>query len=327
MIFKCCESLLHHLVINPRDIYFCCSTFDKRLEYLPEYDGSLLDLEYYKKIRQKYLNDCKKGNYPSPCTECPFFIEKDWDETLGFTTISVSNRTKCSCNCTYCIISNGGDPEVKRKLNTQKTFDVKPVLEQLRRNNMVLDNCQFVIGGGECSEYPEGELEYLVYFSMMTNAYIILLSSGFFYSKAIENAILTSKAQLKISVDAGCRETYLKVKQADMFDKVWENIEKYITAQKNNPESEVILKYVIIPGTNDTPEEAQKFVEKCLNAGCEKIEIALEFFWLENNFKNNDIPINLKNTIEYFASQKRNNVFFANNISSHITRWLNKNFN
>ena len=65
---------------------------------------------------------------------------------------------------------------------------------------MVMDNCQFVIGGGECSEYPEGELEYLVYFSMMTNAYIILLSSGFFYSKAIENALASSKAQLKISV-------------------------------------------------------------------------------------------------------------------------------
>lgn len=326
MIFKCCESLLHHLVINPKDIYFCCSTFDKRLEYLPEYDGSLLDLEYYKRIRKKYIADCKKGNYPEPCTQCPFFIEKDWDETLGFTTISVSNRTKCSCNCIYCIISGGGNIESKRILNTQETYDVKPVLEQLRRNNMVMPNCQFVIGGGECSEYPEGELEYLVYFSMMTDAYIILLSSGFYYSKAIENAIASSKAQLKISVDAGSREVYKQVKQADMFDKVWQNIDSYIASQKNNPHSEVILKYVIIPGVNDTVEEAKLFVERCLQAGCEKIEIALEFFWLEKNHENQNIPQTLIDTIRYFESQKDKNVFFANNISSHITKWLNENF-
>ena len=111
-----------------------------------------------------------------------------------------------------------------------------------------------------------------------------------------------------------------------MFDKVWENIDKYINSQKDNPESEVILKYVIIPGVNDTPQEAKAFVDRCLSAGCKKIEIALEFFWLEKNHESDVIPQSLIDTIRYFESQKDNNVFFANNISSHITRWLNKNF-
>lgn len=325
MKFKCCESILSHLVINPNDIQFCCSTFDKKLILWDKYDGSLIDINDYIEKRNTYIKNCKSGNIPEICLECPFLQEKEWDESLGFKDISASNRTKCSCNCTYCIISVGGDAEIKKSLNSFEPYDIKPVLEHLRKNNMIKPGCNLVIGGGDCSEYPKGELEWLVYFASITKCFLTLLSSGIFYSKAIEQALTAENCELKVSVDAGAKAVYEKIKRVKAFDKVWENLAKYIKSSEKNPQSNVIIKYIIIPGVNDTMEEAKAFLDKCTEVKCKNISINMEFYWMNENF---DKPLseNLKNTLLYFHNvAEKYNISFDGNISSHIKKFICSN--
>lgn len=326
MKFKSCEWALSHLVINSKDINYCCASFDKRLTYLEEYDGHLIDIDDYLKRRSDYIEMCKKGDYPEACKECPSLEERNWDEAPGFDDISVSNRTKCSCNCIYCIISGGGKTDIKSELNTRPVWDIKPVLEDLRSKNMIKPGCHFIIGGGECAEYPDGELEWLIYFSLAVDGYIELLSAGIVYSKAIEKVLATGHSQLKVSVDAGTKETYEKVKRVKGYDRVWDNLKNYIKAAKQNPEANVVIKYVIIPGVNDNLKDAKTFIKKCSAIGCESIEINMEFFWMSEN---HDKPISkeLKQTLEYFNNFTNKNLVFSSNINSHIKDWLKQNLN
>lgn len=325
MKFKSCEWALSHLVINSKDINYCCASFDKRLTYLEKYEGHLIDVEDYIKRREAYIEMCKSGNFPQECKDCPTLEERQWDETPGFIDISVSNRTKCSCNCTYCIISNGGDLNIKRELNTRPVWDVKPVLEDLRNKNMIKPGCHFIIGGGECAEYPQGELEWLIYYAMSVQGSIELLSSGIIYSDAIAKVLSSGISQLKVSVDAGIKQTYEKIKRVKAYDKVWTNLRNYIKAARLNPNANVVIKYVIIPEVNDNEKDIKTFIKKCRKIGAKAIEINMEFFWMNENH-NKPISNNLQNTLLYFSTlPKEYNVYFSSNISSHIKNWLQNN--
>ncbi len=324
MKFKCCEWALSHLVINSDDLTYCCASFDKKLTFLENYHGEPVDIEKYLSDRKNYIERCKKGDYPEVCRDCPTLEERDWDETPGFIDVSVSNRTKCSCDCIYCIISGGGRADVKKDLNTREVYDVKPVLNQFKENNLFKQGCHFIIGGGECAEYPKEELKYLIDFAFGINGSIEFLSAGITYSDEIKKALETGNTKLKVSVDAGTKKVYEQVKRVKGYDAVWKNLSKYVKATKKNKNAEVTIKYIIIPGLNDNLKEAKEFIKRCKKVGCKSIEINVEFFWMNENY---DKPIsdNLRETLLFF--QKQENLCFSSNICTHVKNWLDKNLN
>ena len=262
MKFKCCEWALSHLVINSDDLTYCCASFDKQLKFIENYHGENIDIEKYTINRENYIYKCKTGNFPDVCKDCPTLEERDWDESIGFIDVNISNRTYCSCDCIYCIISGGGDKELKKDLNTKNVYDVKPMLTHLKENKMFKKGCHFIIGGGECAEYPKGELKWLIDFVFSVNGSIEFLSSGITYSKDIEQALKSGIAKLKVSVDAGTKRVYEQVKRVKGYDNVWKNLKKYIDATKKNQNSQVIIKYILIPGINDKEKEIKEFTEK-----------------------------------------------------------------
>lgn len=322
MKFKCCEWALSHLVINADDLTYCCASFDKQMKFMENYHGELIDTDAYIEKRKDYIEKCKRGEFPEVCRDCPTLEEREWDETPGFIDVSVSNRTKCSCNCIYCIISGGGKEAIKKELNTRETYDVKPLLQHLKEKNMFKTGCHFIIGGGECAEYPKGELKWLIDFVFSIGGSIEFLTAGITYSEDIKKAIENGETKVKISVDAGTKKVYEQVKRVKGYDNLWRNLEKYVKAEKNNPNALVTIKYIIIPGINDNEKEIKEFIKRCNKIGCKSIEINVEFFWMNENF---DKPIsdNLKKTLIFFQNQP--NAYFSSNISTHIKSWLSKN--
>lgn len=309
MSYKCCDALLHKLAINPDNINFCCSPYDNKLQYLNNYNGELIDIEDYKKRRAYYHEMFKSGNIPEPCRNCSYVEDKEWDDQIGFKFISISSRTKCSCNCYYCVQSKG-NPDVKNWLNTREAWDVKPVIKALYDDNLILKDCVYIIGGGEPTEFPEGELEYLAYIGLLTESQIVFLSNAIIYSDSIAKTISVASCELKVSVDAGTKETFEKIKGVKAFDLVWTNLEKYSNAVKNNPKGRVQIKYIIIPGVNDSMNEIESFIKRCFKVGCKHIEIAIEYDWYGEN-KDKPISDELKTAIKYFKSLQSKGVFFG----------------
>lgn len=311
MKFKCCESILHYLIISPSSLFLCCTPNAKKLLFLDSYHGGKIDVKNYILFRNNYIENCKKGIYPEPCQKCNLLKENDWDETLGLTSISISNRTFCSCHCIYCLLSDGGDDKIKNMLNSFKPYDVIPLLEQLYVCNLITKGCQIVIGGGECSEYPQRELEYFNTFVEKTSSKIIFFSSGINFSLEINNALKKFPSQLKIAVDAGSRDLYKKIKRVDKFELLWDNISRYSNTIIKNPESELILKYVIIPGVNDSLQEIESFIKRCKIVECSAVEVVVEHLWLNDNIKKKIIPKTLRDALIFFAKQKDIPIYFG----------------
>ena len=90
-----------------------------------------------------------------------------------------------------------------------------------------------------------------------------------------------------ISVDCGSRELYKQIKSFDNFDKVWDNIARYCEAQADY-QSDVKVKYIVIPNLNDSIEEFEKFLKKAIESKVKWVIIDIENQWFNKNIHNEE---------------------------------------
>lgn len=280
MKYRCCQNAISSFMITQDTLAFC--PMENKVAFIENYDGNTDFIDKYLNARKKHIENCKNENLPEKCLNCSQSQIKEWDESLGIDFLGIANRTKCSCNCIYCTESEG-DTQRRQELNILSPWNIKPVLLKLAENKLFKNSGRVFIAGGECAEYPPEELKWLIDYSFNHNFNIELASSGIFYSKEIENALRTGNAKIKISIDSGTKETYEKIKRVKTFDKVWKNLKNYIIAAKDNPNSSVSAKYIILQGINDNLDEIKTFIQKCNEINCTDIEIATEFFELNKD--------------------------------------------
>lgn len=300
MEFKCCENLMHHLVFAQSDVMACCCAKDHDfIKFYKQENNEIFNIEKYKDIRNFYISQFKNNIIPNGCKDCPFIIKKEWDENVKYNNVIIANRTKCSCNCIYCSLLEGDfSGKKKKELNEQKSYDIKPILKALDENNYIEENCNIQVVGGEPTEYPNKEFEWLLDFASKRNCKIEVLSSGINYSKVLGKFLKTYSNNIKllISPDSGTKELYKRIKQINAFDKVWKNIAKYINDSKKNHNAKIYIKYIIIPNINDSIEDVNNFIKKCEKVNCKNIVFSIDFNWLE---KNKQVNIDLRNLIVY----------------------------
>lgn len=319
MKFKCCNNILHTLNFQHVGLMACGFT------YWGDYYGEIFSLQDYKEKRDEIVNLLKKGEIPEICKTCGILSETEWDESIGFSCVEITNRPKCSiCNCIYCI-ATGADDKVKQYRNSYKPYDIKPVLINLRENNALLPNCKFAINGGEVAEYPKKELKWLIYLAIKQNSPISILSSGIKYSKEIEHALKFLDTQIQISVDAGKPKTYEKIKRVKgCFNKVWNNLKNYIKASEHDKRFpyKVIIKFIIIPGINDNVEEIKAFISKCLSINCKCIVFSIEINYKKNHY-DTTVSGHLLDSIRYIVDYKRNNPDIEFRFAPEAEEWFN----
>lgn len=320
MAYKCCEYLLHQIVFDQTDIKPCCETSmnNNVIKFVEDFDGFKFDIKQYIEKRQIYIEKFKSNNIPLSCQHCPLIKESEWDENnIYFDRIIMANIAKCSCNCIYCVYTHD-NPNLKSFYNSKKAYDIKPILLNLRNQNLLKDNFILIIGGGECTEFPKGELEWLLYFASACNGKIQILSSGIKYSKAIEQILKAGKVELCISPDAGTRKTYEEIKRVKAFNLVWDNLKNYIIASFGNSSARIEVKYIIIPGINDNEKEIKAFIKKCKEIKCQNIHIDVEHYWYKEN-KNKPVTNKIKNIMNILKEEK--GIYVSYSIETQ--NWLN----
>ena len=82
---------------------------------------------------------------------------------------------------------------------------------------------------------------------------------------------------LIVSVDSGSKEMHEKIKQVKSHDKVWKNLKRYASHQKE-PYA-VKVKFILIPGVNDSKEEIDLWLEKSKKAGVNCVLHEIESKW------------------------------------------------
>ena len=122
-------------------------------------------------------------------------------------------------------------------------------------------------------------------------------SSGIKYSPALARAINEIRGYVVVSVDAGSKEVYEKIKQVPCYDLVRENIRKYALQTTFLGRYLVSAKYIIVPGINDSIEEVEKWMKANYDAGLYTTVLDIEENWYFEN--RNNIPSHIIDIINY----------------------------
>lgn len=293
MLYKSCHFVEHGLVFTWKDVLTCClyQSDDRKNvlfnSYFADEDFSLqniLDKKEY--IRDKF----KQGQIFQGCIGCHNLEEKDWDDEIYINVIYISHWTKCNCNCFYCYYDGG-----KKFFQKFKNKKILPLLVDMNEKNILKNDGYIVITGGEPTELDE--LDSIINFFIKNNQNkIVLNSSGIKLNTAIEKALKKDIMELTISIDSADRELYKKIKRIDKFNQVVKNIKKYVNAQGANKKG-VRLKYIILPGVNDTIENIKNWINLCLTLRVEHIILDIETNYYLNN--KNRLPFHIYDIIKY----------------------------
>lgn len=285
-----CDLIEHGMDFFTNSINFCCRIppTDKGYKKLIEnYNGEILNWKEFFKIKRKYRKQMQKGEIIPECQNCIYLQEKEWDNEDYISFINFNNWTTCNEHCVYCHLNDEDKPH-------QKQYNVYPVIKDMADRGYLKKGGHITIAGGEPSVAPEfDDLVELFLDKKLSN--IRILTNATKYSNIIQRGIEEERLNIVVSVDSGTKETFIKVKRFDFYDRVWENIAKYASVQKRS--DSVKTKFILIPGVNDTKEEIDRWIEKSICAGVKHLTFDVEMMWYNEN--KNNLPSELFEIVKY----------------------------
>jgi|GEM_PF-1078514 len=295
-----CPWIEHGIVFFPHKLAFCCHcghTGGGHTLVQNNFSGQKIDWERFNKIKETFRNYHKQGKINTACFECPFLEYKKWDGGNYIENLYISHWTHCNSKCIYCYERQ--NPE---EFNAAQNYKVLPFIKQLHESGMLHPGGMIYFGGGEPCVLDEFE-DLITYF--LDNFYwgIRVHSSGIKFSPAMARAIEEVRGYMIVSVDAGCAETYKKIKQIDCYDKVLDNLRKY--ALKTNFKGRYLVsgKYIIIPGINDNKEEIEKWIRANYEAGLWTTSLDIEESWYFKHRYN--IPKYILDLVNYVKKRSK----------------------
>ncbi len=236
------------------------------------YKGEPVDWNKLFEFKEMMREMHKRGETYPKCEGCIYLIEKDWDDEHNkINMINLDYFTKCNSRCSYCHTMLD-----KERYNKFKNYNFLPILKDMIKRDILRPTGHVSFGGGEVTLLKE--FETLLHMFMDAGFPLTRIhSSCIKYSKAVERGLKEGKVDLIVSVDSGSKEMHRKIKQVNSFDKVWKNLKRYASHQKD-PYA-VKCKYIVIPGINDNKEELLLWLKKSKENGINCVYHEIESKW------------------------------------------------
>ena len=297
MKYLSCDLIEHGLDFAQDSINFCCRTTTENggfKKLIDNYHGELLDLDAFFKLKREYRNKMKSGEGIPECKNCIYLEEKDYDDEDYISCINFNHGLYCNSKCVYCSLTHGGR-------TAYGEYDVYPVIKQLSDEGYLRQGGQITVAGGEPTIYKNFDKLIKLFIDKKLSP-VRILTNGIKYSEIIAEGLQKDIVNIMISVDSGSSEMFQWIKGIDAFDTVWENISKYLKAQKY--QDHVKTKYIIIPEINDSKKEIKKYIEKSKSVGIDCVAFDIELFWYNENKDN--IPQYLYDLVEFTVEETQN---------------------
>ncbi len=279
-----CDRLENGLHIDYDGLFYCCFFSHSNLNYIPVAKMTSDFKKTFKNLTNTRKQDLKKlhdGNIPLRCRGCSQLKMKDWVNKDKIKYLSFTVNKKCNANCIYCTTHHR-----KEYWNSLPDIKVYDTLLELVKKNKIDENCEVHIGGGEPTLHCEFD-KIIDLFVDRLKANMKIYSSGILYSDAIVKALKSNRCILAVSIDSGNRELYQKIKNVDEFSQVVENLSKYCNVL--TPEERICfieMKYVLLPGINDSKEYILEFLELVKDVGSPAVRFDINWDIL-GQYKNN----------------------------------------
>lgn len=308
-----CKYLDGGFDFEPEALCYCCQTSHKgggKPIITDNYSGEILDWNEVFSQRRVFRDALLNGEVPEKCEGCTFIEPINDTSSINegdyFSEIMINHFFECNSMCCYCskrLSSNN-------KNGCISDYSILPVLKDLFEKNLIKKDACIAFAGGEPTIFKGfDEILNLSYENGLRN--FVIHSSCIKYSDAIEKGLrLLKDIRVVVSLDSGTRETYKKIKNVDCFDKVCENLKKYVSFA-NSHNDLICSKYIIIPGINDNFEEINTWYNlSTKNIGIKSLIIDIEQDWFGIN--NDKIPAYMVDLIKHVESlAKRDNIGFS----------------
>jgi len=296
---KHCEYLNNGITFHHKGITFCNTVWNAENSYI-EYKGNVIKnfIEKRNKIISLMDND---GCIPY-CTNCLYLKQVENSSIFHnkIKNIEIYHWNECNCACYYC--SNRNVTKLKitnKKINGQ--ISILKNLKELKKAGLLDDNLEIHTHGGEPTLLKEfGDI---IKFAIKHKYPMTILSNGILYEKNIPKILSRMpESYLTISLDAGTRETYKKIKRVDKFYDVIKNVKRYISEIDDKFSYNLLMKYIILKGVNDNKEEIDKWIDICVSIGVKNFFPSIEFIYEINNH-NNSINPNIIELYNYIKTK------------------------
>ena len=236
------------------------------------YKGEPIDWDNFFNFKKRIKDLHKSGKIYPKCEGCILLAERDWpDDHTKISMINLDYWTKCNSRCSYCHTMND-----KEAYNKFKNYNFLPILKDMIKRDILRPHGHVSFGGGEVTllkEFDKLLNIFMDYGFPLTRIH----SSCIKYSRAIEKGLKNGRVDLIVSIDAGSKEMHEKVKQVKSYDKVWKNLKRYASNQRNP--LAVKVKYIVIPGLNDDKKEIELWLKKAKENGINCVLQEIESKW------------------------------------------------
>ncbi len=281
MSYKSCKFIQGGIAFKHDVISFCnklCGT--KRYEnFNIPYEGDFYNK--YIEIREKAIENCKKGILPHEgCRYCPYVEDKDWDEDTRFREFEITHWIHCNCSCCYCSLLSQTKGKITRFKTKSPYLQLFPIIKRMLKEGRIHPEAFFSIVGGELTvlkEFPD--IMKLLLKQKNANYAFCLHTNAIKYEKLLSEAVArNSRTCVSVSVDAGSRDLFKRMKKIDAYNDVIKNLKRYIQdAKKSGNDNRIVVKYIIVPNVNDNKEEIDKWIKTCKDIGVKTLQPAIEF--------------------------------------------------
>lgn len=268
-----CELMNNHLHFSCRNALEPCCSANIGPAFVSNLSEKESILEFINS-KKKLINMLKQGEIPKECTNCVHLKEFAPTNDFKIKKITLNHYTQCNCACIYCTQGNRSFEKIKEDENKPVLFNVLKFINELYDNDLI-DTKELYIDfqGGNISCLKNNE-EIINTFLDRGVGTIYIPTNNIVYMPVIEKLLKIKKGEMCTALDSGTKETYLKIKQVDKFDKSVDNLKRYINAAGNDS---LIIKYIIVNGYNDNLEEFKKFFEIMINIGIKIIVIDIDY--------------------------------------------------
>jgi wyosine [tRNA(Phe)-imidazoG37] synthetase (radical SAM superfamily) len=204
--------------------------------------------------------------FTAGCASCPRFRASDFGQSDGLIhSINLGmSPAPCQCKCVYCGFPGGKNGKLSKRLHADYYEKVFDVIDHAESVGHIAPNASWSVASGEITIHPYKDR----ILERVKNRAVTFHTNGFIFDGRIA-AILSENpcSAINLSIDSGTPETWRKVKGVDNFNTVIGNLVKY--RERSRP-GQITLKYIVLPGMNDTPDDYRSVIEvmNLLGVGC-----------------------------------------------------------
>jgi len=263
-------------------VTFCCEPL-KNLPGVSLFDKGEVTIKNFIKMRDAVIFESKEVKvecgckvyegqiYTKACVKCAQYRLGSWGKPKSLTPwINLSMYpSPCQSKCIYC---NAHKNSSNYKFNQKDAEGYEKILDALnyaRTRELIATNACWQISTGEITIHPYRDK----IFDLVRDDKCIFYTNCFKFDKDIGNNLqINSKSCIQLSIDSGTPKTWHEIKGVDNFNIVVDNLVKY--RSNSSGHWQIKLKYIVLPGINDTDEDYLGIIELLKSLGLKQLSLS-----------------------------------------------------